>query len=293
MTRLGEAQIQTAAPGHPQIAGTIAGRTPSGQAIVDTSAGRLAVTLPAALGPAQDGMRLMLDVVATRVATPLPHEAPPRAALEAASLRPMLDAFTDVARASRGHVDPHDILPRPGPQLAQRLADVAAALSTGNVAEWLGERTVKSIEQRGHGEALRRLEGELYEAAKAAPQSPEWHGTVLPFFVGGQLQPLRLYVRRRNARARDRAAGTRFVLECAHDDLGELQLDGLVHERRIDVILRTHAALPEDMRGDIVALFGDACGVMGYAGTIEFHAEPAFPAMPRIERAAHSIGVVA
>ncbi len=227
------------------------------------------------------------------MAPPLPHDAPARAAIEAASLRPVLDALADLARASRGRIDPHEILPRPGPQLAQRLADVAAALSTGKVAEWLGEHAVRSLEQRGHGEAVRRLEGELYEAAKAAPQSPEWHGTVLPFHVGGQLQPLRLYIRRRNARARDRAAGTRFVLECAHDDLGELQLDGLVHERRIDVILRTHAALSDDMRGDIAALFGDACGVMGYAGTIEFHAEPAFPAMPRGERAVHSVGVVA
>ena len=293
VTRLGDAAIQDAIAGHPQLVGTVAGRTPTGQAIIDTSAGRLALALPAAMGETRVGMRVMLDVVAARVAAPLAHEAPARTALEGAALRPMLDALADVARASRGHVDLHDLLPRPGPQLAQQLADVAAAISTGKVSEWIGERSAQAIEQRGQGETLRRLEGELYEAAKTGPQSPEWHGNVLPFYVGGQLQPLRLYIKRRNGRGRERANGTRFVLECAHDEFGDLQIDGLVHERKIDIVLRSHHELPEDMRGDIMALFGDACGVMGYAGTLEFHAGPPFIAMPQIERAARAVGVVA
>jgi hypothetical protein len=198
-----------------------------------------------------------------------------------------------MARAARGHVDPHEVLPRPGPRLAQQLADTAAALATGKVSDWIGKPATEALERRGQGELVRRLEQNLYEAARAAPQTPDWRSLILPFVVGDALRPLRLYVRQRHERARDKQQGTRFVLECDHDDLGALQLDGLVHAKRIDLILRTHRPMPDTMRGDLTALFGDACGVMGYSGQLEFQAVPQFPAMPRAEPATHHVGVVA
>lgn len=283
---------QPTPPGHTPLPATIVGRTPTGQGIVDTPAGRLAVPLPPEFAAAPVGMRLTLDVVAWRAAVAVSAPATSRA-IETAAARPVIDAVDAIARVTHGRVDPQEALPRPGPRLAQQLADMAAALVTGDVAEWLGKPAVEALERRGQGELVRRLEHDLYDAARAAPQTPDWRSLILPFVVGDTLRPLRLYVRQRHERTRDKLQGTRFVVECDHDEHGALQLDGLVHGKRIDLILRSHAQLADAMRGDLTALFGDACGVMGYAGTIEFQATPEFPAMPRAEPTTQHVGVLA
>jgi hypothetical protein len=146
------------------------------------------------------------------------------AAIESDAVRPVVDTVDAMARATRGHVDPHEVLPRPGARLAQQLADAAAALATGKVGDWLGKPAVEALERRGQGELVRRLEQSLYEAARAAPQTADWRSMILPFMVGDMLRPLRLYVRQRHERAREKQQGTRFVLECDHDELGALQL---------------------------------------------------------------------
>ncbi len=287
-----ELASQPTPPGHTPLPATIVGRMPTGQGIVDTPAGRLAVPLPPEFAAAPVGTRLALDVVAWRAAVAVSAPATSRA-IETAALRPVFDAVDAIARVTHGRVDPQEALPRPGPRLAQQLADMAAALVTGDVAEWLGKPAVEALERRGQGELVRRLEHDLYDAARAAPQTPDWRSLILPFVVGDTLRPLRLYVRQRHERTRDKLQGTRFVVECDHDEHGALQLDGLVHGKRIDLILRSHAQLADGMRGDLAALFGDACGVMGYAGTIEFQATPEFPAMPRAEPPTQHVGVVA
>jgi hypothetical protein len=274
------------------LAAMLVGRTPSGQGILDAAAGRMIVPLPAPLAGAAPGTRLTLEVVAWHAARGGADGAAQRAR-EADVVRPIADALAAIARASHGKVDTHDALPRPGPRLAQQLADTAAALATGRVADWLGRPAVETLERQGQGEMVRRLEQDLYQAAHGAPQTQDWRSLILPFMVGDTLRPLRFYVRQRHERARDRRQGTRFVVECEHDGLGTLQLDGMVQAKRIDLVLRSLGAVPARMQGDLTALFGDACGVMGYSGTLAFQAVPALPAMPRAEPAAGTVGVTA
>ena len=59
-----------------------------------------------------------------------------------------------------------------------------------------------------------------------------------------------------------------------------MQIDGLMHERRMDVIVRTHDALPADMERDILVLFGKSCTGLNLAGQLFFQAVPVFPVNP-------------
>ena len=59
-----------------------------------------------------------------------------------------------------------------------------------------------------------------------------------------------------------------------------MQLDGLMHERRIDLIVRTHDALPADMERDILVLFGQSCTGLNLNGQLFFQAVPVFPVNP-------------
>ena len=80
--------------------------------------------------------------------------------------------------------------------------------------------------------------------------------------------------------ARETIDASRFVVECEHSEFGPVQLDGLMHERRMDLIVRTHEPLPADMERDILVLFGESCTGLNLAGQLFFQAVPVFPVNP-------------
>ena len=101
-----------------------------------------------------------------------------------------------------------------------------------------------------------------------------------------QLRPIDLWARRQRGRERDGKPReqSRFVVECAHEAWGEIQVDGLMTQgddgSRLDVVLRTHAELAASLRAELAVAFADALGAMGVAGDIAFQAVAAFPPRP-------------
>ena len=59
-----------------------------------------------------------------------------------------------------------------------------------------------------------------------------------------------------------------------------MQLDGLVRDRRFDLILRTRHPLSDEMRRDIAEIFGDANGAAGHQGQISFQASGDWSVVP-------------
>jgi hypothetical protein len=104
----------------------------------------------------------------------------------------------------------------------------------------------------------------------------------LPLHDGQELHQVNLYLRgkRRGNDGEELDTGTRFVVEVDMTRLGPLQLDGLVHGRRFDLMLRSRAVLSPAMRRDIEAIFDEARGIGGYAGTIGFQVAASFPVAP-------------
>ena len=72
----------------------------------------------------------------------------------------------------------------------------------------------------------------------------------------------------------------RFVVDLDLSALGAMQLDGLVHGKRLDLILRSHAELPVAMRHDVARVFDDALGVSGMEGSLIIEVIPRFPVSP-------------
>ena len=70
------------------------------------------------------------------------------------------------------------------------------------------------------------------------------------------------------------------MLDVDNSRFGELQPDGLVRERRFDLILRSRQALPEALRHDIAGIFAQANGATGSAGQIGFQASSDWQALP-------------
>jgi hypothetical protein len=106
--------------------------------------------------------------------------------------------------------------------------------------------------------------------------------TLVPLLDGQQLRQIRFFERRRkqDEAKRKKEEPARFVVECETSEHGAIQLDGLMHEQRLDLIVRSHAALPSDMQRDILVLFGETCTGLNLNGQLFFQAVPAFPVAP-------------
>jgi hypothetical protein len=128
----------------------------------------------------------------------------------------------------------------------------------------------------------------------ADPATGEWRTWLVPVHDGGAIELVRLFIKRHRGRTADddeRDSGTRFLVEVDLSRLGPMQLDGLVQQKRFDLIVRSHAPLPRHMRKDIYAIFDDALAATGYSGGITFQATPTFVVSPLTEVGAHPVGL--
>jgi hypothetical protein len=118
-------------------------------------------------------------------------------------------------------------------------------------------------------------------ARLADPPSPgEWQPILVPLHDGERLRQLRLFVRRHRGDDEGAEGGTRFIVDIELSRLGELQLDGLIYERRFDLILRSHEAMAADARRDIAAIFAEGLSTAGLVGRLSFQVARAFPVAP-------------
>ena len=279
----------------PTVPAAIIGRTPQGQTIVETPVGRLAMTLP----PTQDavpGKLLTLELSAiTRPASPEPPPLAQRhSAMSITHEWPALKAAVIVAEDGPDHVLKmalDDAVPRPGPRLAQQLLQ---ALAGGDTRQALMESVVKPLERAGQHELAQRIQSDLQDLQKlGSTQAADWRLSFVPFFDGQEVRQLRIFTRKKkNEPGRKDESGTRFVIECEHGELGSLQLDGFLNRQNLDVIVRSHNDLPAWMKGDMIALFTDACGAIGMHGQLQFNAAPVFPVAPMDEIAGSGAGVL-
>ena len=218
--------------------------------------------------------------IATGLA-PTGHPAPPTAASATAgqplpSLTAVLSALMQVDGAL-AHRVVQAIVPQPNAQLGVTLLFFLAALRGGDVRNWLGERTSRTLEAAGRGELLQRLGGEMASVARQAsePLPGDWRAYSLPLYQDGDLTAARLLVRHRGADdagglADGERGGRRFLIDVELSRLGPLQLDGMLKVPRLDLVLRSHRAFPGEDRRTMSRLFADACETCGLGGALSF-----------------------
>ena len=262
----------SAASADPILSGTIVTVT-SSETVVATSIGTLALDRPLTLAP---GSTIEFQPLAT-VPPATASEDPPAAghgwpALDQALAA--LDGFApDIAARLRS-----DLTPTSGEKLAGTLLFLMGTLSSGG---WPDAKTTNALDRAGRSDLRLRLAGDLADLRQVAdPPSGDWRVFVLPLMDHNAVHPLRLYLRRGgggNTRPED---GTRFVLDVEMSKLGALQLDGLVQQKRLDVVLRSHQPIAPELRQEIVDVFRNATSAAGLAGDIVFTTASRFAVAP-------------
>jgi hypothetical protein len=210
---------------------------------------------------------------------------------------------SDAARMLAGHWDAlaqalrampqlRDFVPRPTAEMAAQLVALFGALKGGKLADWIGREA-----QRGMPEPLVAQLGEDFArmARLNAADHGAWRFVPVPLLAqGGELGQMLLFThgKRRRGNPLDGDAGMRLLIEVETAAHGKIQLDGLAHASRFDLILRSRGVLPEETRGAIAAIFGEAREIASLAGDISFVAGRDF-VVPPVAAQTHSCGVTA
>ncbi|WP_035690702.1 hypothetical protein [Azospirillum halopraeferens] len=263
-------------PGTPVLEGTVAGSTPRGQPILATERGMLALNTGAVLPPGTRIGAAVGDPAA--MLAPLPADAAAVPGRDWGTLREVMAVLAGIDRAL-AQTMLATIMPQPNRKLGAALSFFLAAVRGGSARAWLGDEAASALERAGRGDLLSRLDQEFRGLRRQAADPPagDWRPYTVPMFDGHAVTPLRLHVRPlhdedddESGAAEHRDRGSRFLIDVDFSRLGPMQLDGMVRERRFDLILRSGAPLPEELRGDLLRVFADCLDAVGYAGGLSF-----------------------
>lgn len=274
-----------APPGAPVLSGTIAGTTPQGQPVLATRQGMLALNTQASLPPGTQVTAAVTDRAVTDRAAAAPAAPPGEpeligAARDWPTLRQVMVALAAADRALAQSVL-NTVLPQPNRKLAAALSFFLSAVRGGDARGWLGEEATAALEKTGRGDLLKQLEEEFrsMQRQSAEPLPGDWRPYTVPMFDGQAIHPVRVHVHPLHGDEEgdapgEREAGSRFLIDVELSRLGPMQLDGLVRERRFDLILRSQNALPAELRAELTQVFADSVDAVGYGGGITFQAGP-------------------
>ena len=153
-----------------------------------------------------------------------------------------------------------------------------AALRIGSIESWLGENILQALAKAGRKDLIERLGGDFKSLSRQAQSTVagDWRVISLPLLHDEQISQIQFYVRQQQDDEHDGNDGgenkkfTRFILNLTLSRLGDMQLDGLIRQKRLDLILRSSDALPFDIRQDIMQRFAAGVEQAGMQGSVSF-----------------------
>ena len=199
------------------------------------------------------------------------------------SLKPVIDAIGAAAVPANAPAVAN-LAAGQGARFAAQVLFMVAALRGGDIRGWLGAEAVRGLERSGRANLIARLDEESIQLARFLdePTVGEWRALAIPFLFDGKVEQIRMFMRNRSRRDGEDAEpeDVRFVVDLDLSALGAMQLDGLVHGKRLDLILRSQTELPASMKRDIARLFDEALGTSGMEGSVIVEVSQAFPVSP-------------
>lgn len=188
----------------------------------------------------------------------------------------------------------------PGPASPAQLGAAAmlfvAAVRSGDIGGWLGERGLDALRRIGASGVLERAGREMTALNRLAaePVSGEWRAHPLPLFWDGTVHKIMLYTKHDENRKNDTDSDekqVRFIFDLNLNRMGDVQLDGLVRGRRLDMAVRTGVPLSVSMQQAMRGTYVRALEETGLRGELTFQGDPRHRV--QVLRPVESVGVSA
>ncbi len=264
------------------INGIVVATTPSGQPIMNTPLGMMALDTRVPLLP---GQSLRLEIIPNQIQIPSGASAESR--FENMFLSRdwpnLTDAIREIGLASPAVTQKliNSTLPQPNTQLASNTLFFLNALKGGDMRSWIGTGAATLLDQI-NPELLGQLDEDFVQLGRAItePQTNDWRTALVPFFNGMGLEQFQMHTQDQLQESEDgkKEKGSRFIIDVSLSRLGRIQLDGFVRTKgkRLDLIVRTDGPLPKQMRSDINKIYIDFSEAVGVTGQISFQADQKF-----------------
>ncbi|WP_321394054.1 hypothetical protein [Emcibacter sp.] len=179
-----------------------------------------------------------------------------------------------------------------------------AAMGSPNPAQaWLGQDIVQQLQRAGQEKLVQQLDTDMRRIASLRADSPpgDWRPVLLPLQTGPEITAIPMLVRHlgdenkkqdqggKEDTPADKAKATRFILELDLKGTGNLILDGMLRELRLDIILKTEKFLSGKLQQRLTGLFDNSLRNSGFEGDLVFQdgRKPDFSVKKLIETKIH------
>lgn len=292
--------IQTATP-HivqaPQLDIMVSQVTPQNQPILSVPVNTAGTTqnfvLQAPPSTVPVGTQITLEPVLLPSANPVPSDALPaaptnpsvlppawRAALpllQPSTLWPVMDELfqtfyqaTPQAAQILGRTIPSPANPQ---NFGASVMLFAAALKSGDIQGWLGDKKLDMVTKLGKGDLVSRLSSDTAGLrGNTDATATDWKSFPIPLLWQNEISKIMFHVRREPPEEENEQGemGTRFVLDLSLSRMGEVQLDGMLRGQRLDLIVRTQMGVSEPMQDAMRKAYADALDGTNIYGELGF-----------------------
>ncbi len=197
---------------------------------------------------------------------------------------PVLDEVQQLLQ-QQGAVQAFESLVRtaPNPGNPARMPAAAlfflAAVRSGDIAGWLGDKTMDALRRAGRTDIAIRGARDFagLQRTSSEPISQDWRGMALPMAWQDDMHKAMLYFRRSGGDEDNEQGGgfgTRFIFDLDLPRMGVVQLDGLHRTKRLDLIVRSRSPFSDTMQQAMRRTWGGALEQAALSGELSFQSKP-------------------
>lgn len=158
-------------------------------------------------------------------------------------------------------------------QLAAAGVMAMAAVRGGDLSNWLGDKKIEMLQRLTKGSLTGRLVQDSAAPRADAASNADWRAVPLPMFWEGEIHKITLFMRQENQnqnQKNDNEGSTRFVFDLDLSRMGDVQIDGLLRDQRLDLVVRTQNGFSQPMQQVMRAAYSNAINMANMGGELSF-----------------------
>ncbi|MEZ5902160.1 MAG: hypothetical protein R3D88_02480 [Alphaproteobacteria bacterium] len=152
-----------------------------------------------------------------------------------------------------------------------------AAVRSGDITAWLGDKKLDLLQRAVKTDLINRLSQNIANTARGPAPDPattsDWRAVPLPMFWEGEIHKITLYTRHENGenkRDHQEKGKTRFIFDLSLSRMGNIQIDGLLRDKRLDLVVRAHNAFSVAMQQTMRQAYSAALDQTDLTGELNF-----------------------
>jgi hypothetical protein len=166
-------------------------------------------------------------------------------------------------------------------QLGSSVMFFIAAARSGDIGSWLGERNLNILRRAAGGsDLISRLSQDVSSINRiiGEPVSSEWRSMVFPMAWQNEVSRVVMHYRN-NQEDGDKGDNsgelqTRFIFDLNLSNMGDVQIDGLMRGKRLDMVVRTQSPFSSPVQQVLKQIYVRALDDTGVYGDLGFQGDP-------------------